>query len=227
MRIVKVAGVIVVAAAFVALAVMRSKGLDTRTAGIANVQAVVTPDPFGTDEQVVASLSDMQRGTLEQRTGTKARITTARSMATQFKFTGQPSELEWFVREIEAEVVPATIPPMDDTDPYWVSDRGRVCDLLRTIGIAWVYAGPFEGMEERVTAAAARFVSHPDRLVRGQAGLALYAVKFTPTEHTLPGDGEAAYAALMANADDRVMVEVYARGTIAHAREQRIKREQE
>lgn len=185
--------------------------------------ATTTPDPFGTDEQVLASLSAAQRANVDKILEPRARITRARKLATELKFTGHPGELQWFLAAINEETVPASL-PVNVADEYWMSERGRVCDLLRSIGVAWMYAGPFEGLEERVVDAAARFADHPDELIRGQAGLVLHSVGHVPGRDPrvpLPPRGEAALRALMSDEEDRKLVETYIRGVLEHTRELR------
>lgn len=233
MQGVKIAGVVGVAALMVAVAGMRlgrSGGIPAAAplaSGVDRSTRSVVPDPFGTDEQVMASLSDVQRANIAQRTSPAAKIAAARDMATRFRFTGRPSELGWHVARIEEEQVP-TSPPTDPADEYWTEGRGMICDLLRPIGVAWVYAGPFAGMEERVVVAVARFAAHPDRLVRGQAGMVLHAIKHAPGrdgDTPLPGPGEDAMRALMADDEDRALIETYVKGILTHARDLRDKRE--
>lgn len=135
----------------------------------------VTPDPFGTIEQVYASLPERIRMP-RREDGAIPHPISHRRMATMDRFTGQPSELEPFLVYLENRPIPAEIP---EDEAYLHEDRAELASALRTIARAWPQV-EFPGMLGRVLELAVRYADHPDGMIRSQAGLVLLAIEASP-----------------------------------------------
>lgn len=145
----------------------------------------MTPDPFGSIEQVYAFLPERQRrprledGRIPFPMG-------HRRNAALGRFSGAPHEVEPFVAFLESMPVPVATPI---TEEYIASGRSETATSLRAVAHAWAEAD-FSELRERILAVAVAYAEHPDGLIAAQAGLVLLAM-----EHDMPSDDPVADAA--------------------------------
>lgn len=141
-----------------------------------------TPDPFGTDVQVLASLPRVLRdGNADRSPEVEALL--ARVTATKGKFTGRAHELEAFLQILERH--PAQVHAAGD-------DVTLQAVPLTTIARAWKTVGPFEGTQARVLREASTRVDSDELMIAVGATLALHVVREKWSEGSFPAAAQAA-----------------------------------
>ena len=150
-----------------------------------------TPDPFGTIEQVYASLpQSMQLPRVED--GSIPSPMLHRRNATLNRFTGEPAQIEPFLQFLESDPV-ASGADGEAMDAYH-ADIAERATALRALARAWVQAD-FSADRARVLALALCYTSDDSEIIRGQAGVLLLAMQpFTEADGGAGKDAEALFA---------------------------------
>lgn len=138
----------------------------------AATSAPPTPDPFGTDAQVRASLDPTIPAFIDSLP-VSVQSVAAREIATRGKFRGDPRELAPFLDLLGGIGVPATTPTEEQ---WWNVERSQSVLALTALARAWASVGPYSSLTDRVRAEAIRFARHPEEHCRIHGGLLVEAL---------------------------------------------------
>lgn len=139
----------------------------------------VTPDPWGTIEQVMASIPADQAAAFRRTPTSATSELSLRASAARGRYTGDPRQVEFLLVELERLRIDAQ--GEITADGLGAIDARNVAMIaLVELQRAWRAAGPFEGVQARAARGALALLRQRHHDVHTAAGLVLMIIAHKP-----------------------------------------------